>query len=208
MPIYCDESGGANADAMTMAGVSLPSTAAEAVLARVRSVLGLQGELKGSRIALAERAFVAETLMAAGARVIAVVAKRRSLIDSSASHRPPEDLRLYASLLDQLVAAWLPQTGGCVDLVLDDGRYDPRINTWLRDEVQQSLGQWGRAALTDSHRSAGVQLADVMANSMFHIAVGGREAGRIAALLEPYLADHRIRRIDITRVGEGADQPS
>ena len=44
MTIYCDESGGLNAGAMTFAAVMLSSEAAAAIHARFRAVTGLRGE--------------------------------------------------------------------------------------------------------------------------------------------------------------------
>ena len=54
--IYCDESGGLNAGAMTFAAVMLTPQIAADIHARFRSVTGLRGELKGSRISVVERA--------------------------------------------------------------------------------------------------------------------------------------------------------
>lgn len=183
-----------------MAGVSLPAAAADAVLTRVRDVLGLRGELKGSRISLAERAFVVELVMRMGARAIVVSAKHH---DINPAHQPPEqrlsDLAIYAMLLERLVDAWLPLTGGCVELIIDDGRYDPRITAHLRDDVQTHLGQWGKASLVDSHRSSGVQIADVIANSHFQIATGARFAHRVTALLAPFHQNGAIRHVTINQ---------
>src|SRR3546814_4216403 len=60
MTIYCDESGGLNAGAMTFAAVMLTPEVAAAIHARFRAVTGLRGELKGSRISLTERAYLLE----------------------------------------------------------------------------------------------------------------------------------------------------
>ncbi|MCU0728871.1 MAG: DUF3800 domain-containing protein [Sphingopyxis sp.] len=202
MAIFCDESGGAGAGITLMAGVSLPAATADSALARIRHVLGLRGELKGSRISLAERAFVIELVMRMGARAI-VVSARHS--DINPAHIEPadrmSDLAIYAMLLEQLVDAWLPLTGGCAEFIIDDGRYDPRITGHLRDDVQTHLGQWGKASLVDSHRSAGVQIADVIANSHFQIATGARFAHRVEALLAPFHANGAIKHIVV-------DQPS
>ena len=69
MTIYCDESGGLNAGAMTFAAVMLSSEAAAAIHARFRAVTGLRGELKGSRISLTERAYLLELFDRAGGRI-------------------------------------------------------------------------------------------------------------------------------------------
>ena len=193
MTIYCDESGGLNAGAMTFSAVMLTPEAAADIHARFRGVTGLRGELKGSRISLVERAYLLELFDRAGGRAWVAVAERDRL-----THHPggtlPSDLDLYAALLDLAIGRWLPETGGvCTDVVIDDGRYDPNILGHVRAEIQAGLGQWGRASLADSHRSEGVQIADVIANSLFNVAVKSPRARRIQTILDPMLDTRAIR---------------
>ena len=54
MMLYCDESGGVGAGVMLLAAVTSERDAADALLERARDVLGLRGELKGSRIDIAQ----------------------------------------------------------------------------------------------------------------------------------------------------------
>ena len=93
MTIYCDESGGLNAGAMTFAAVMLSSEAAAAIHARFRAVTGLRGELKGSRISLTERAYLLELFDRAGGRAWVAVARRETLAPPS-DGKPPSDLAL------------------------------------------------------------------------------------------------------------------
>ncbi|HKX89413.1 MAG TPA: DUF3800 domain-containing protein, partial [Sphingopyxis sp.] len=88
----------------------------------------------------------------------------------------------------------------CTDVVIDDGRYDPKILAHVREEIQAGLGQWGRASLADSRRSDGVQIADVIANSLFNITIGSPRAHRIGRILEPMLASKAIRIAELTHV--------
>ncbi|UNK78247.1 DUF3800 domain-containing protein [Sphingopyxis granuli] len=200
MTIYCDESGGLNAGAMTFAAVMLTPEAAAAIHARFRAVTGLRGELKGSRISLTERAYLLELFDRAGGRAWVAVAERERLLPN-ANGTPPSDLALYAALLDSAVGHWLPETGGvCTDVVIDDGRYDPAILTRVRDTIQAGLGHWGRASLADSRRSDGVQIADVVANSLYNITVRSQRAHRIGIILEPLLASRAIRVAELTRL--------
>lgn len=191
MNLYCDESGGVGAGVMTLAAVSLDPDAAQTVLQRMRDVLGLPGELKGSRIDLPTRAFLIEMLLAHGAQAIIATA-RVANFQRDAAGKMPEDIHIYAALLETVIEAWLPRSGGCIDVHIDDGRYDARLNGLLRADVQATLGQWGRASLQDSDRSPGVQIADVIANSFFQIGTGGSRAHRISALFAPAIASGAI----------------
>jgi hypothetical protein len=200
MTIYCDESGGLNTGAMTFAAVMLSPDAAAAVHARFRAVTGLRGELKGSRISLTERAYLLELFDRAGGRAWVAVAKRDNLAPP-ADGRLATDLALYTALLDLAVSNWLPETGGvCTDVVIDDGRYDPVILAGVRETIQAGLAGWGQASLADSRRSDGVQIADVIANSLFNVEIGSPRAHRIGIILEPMLASRAIRIAELTKL--------
>ena len=186
---------------MTFAAVMLTPQVAADIHARFRSVTGLRGELKGSRIGIVERAYLLELFDRAGGRAWVAVAKRDT-IGGKPGGSVPSDLAVYAALLNLAVGRWLPETGGvCTDVVIDDGRYDPTILGKVREEIQAGLGAWGRASLADSHRSDGVQIADVIANSLFNIAVGSPRAHRIQQIIEPMLASKAIRVAELTHVG-------
>ncbi len=200
MTIYCDESGGLNAGAMTFAAAMLTSDAAADIHRRFRAVTGLRGELKGSRISLVERAYLLELFDRAGGRAWVAVATRATLARGP-SDAPPSDLALYAALLNLAVGRWLPETGGvCADVVIDDGRYDAGILSKVRTEIQAGLGHWGTASLADSRRSEGVQIADVIANSLFNIAAKSPRAHRIEQIIEPMLVSKTIRVAELTQV--------
>lgn len=200
MTIYCDESGGLNAGAMTFSAVMLTPKAAAEIHARFRDVTGLRGELKGSRISIVERAYLLELFDRAGGRAWIAVAARDKLAQNPGGTLP-SDLALYAALLNLAIARWLPETGGvCTDVVIDDGRYDPTILAHVREDIQAGLGQWGRASLTDSQRSDGVQIADVIANSLFNIAVGSPRAHRIQRIIDPMLESKAIRVAKLTQL--------
>ncbi|SNT20838.1 DUF3800 domain-containing protein [Sphingopyxis indica] len=200
MTIYCDESGGLNAGAMTFAAVMLTPETAASIHARFRAVTGLRGELKGSRISLTERAYLLELFDRAGGRAWVASAETAKLMPP-ADGSTITDLELYAALLDSAVGHWLPETGGvCSDVVIDDGRYDPVILARVRDAIQAGLAGWGTASLADSRRSEGVQIADVVANSLYNIAAHSPRARRIGIILEPMLASRAIRVAELTRV--------
>ncbi len=200
MTIYGDESGGLNAGAMTFAAVMLTPQAAHDIHRRFRAVTGLRGELKGSRISIVERAYLLELFDRDGGRAWVAVAHRDKLA-ANPGGTLPSDLALYGALINAAVGHWLPETGGvCTDVVIDDGRYDPKILGHVREEIQAGLGQWGRASLADSKRSEGVQIADVIANSLFNIAVKSPRAARIERIIEPMLASKAIRVAELKAI--------
>ncbi|HEX7855749.1 MAG TPA: DUF3800 domain-containing protein [Sphingobium sp.] len=189
MPIYIDESGGLSAGAMTMAGVEMEEGAAHDLLQRFRAITGLHGELKGSRIDLVERALVLELLERFGGRARICVVERTAL-----GPQPMlRDLDVYVALLTQLVGEWLPEAGGCARFVIDEGRYDLLVQEQVRLGVARLLESCGAANMVDSRTSAGVQVADVVANCFFNLAVHSSRAAPIQRIVAPFLESHILR---------------
>lgn len=192
MHIYCDESGGVGRGVMTLAAVGVDPDAADALLDRFREVTGLRSELKGSRIDIGERAYFFELLERSGAR--AVVSIAISMLKAAPGEdRGDRDREVYADLLNDAVGALLPETGGCARIVIDDGRYDPATLQALTGEIAGLVGHLGAARREMSHREAGLQIADVIANSFFNRALPSARQARISAILEPFLESGRIR---------------
>lgn len=184
MPVYCDESGGISTGAMTFAGVMIEAEAADALVQRFKAVTGARGEMKGSRISLSERGLFFELLERFGGRAIVAQALRNGFQPQEKNR----DLMTYAALLEDVVGAWLPQMGGCAEVVIDDGRYDPATLALVRADIAALLGTCGRARLEDSRRSSGIQIADVISNSAYNLAIASPRADRIQRIVEPFVA--------------------
>lgn len=192
MPIYCDESGGMGAGVVLMAAVFIEEEAAHALLARYRTITNLHGELKGSRIGLIERGLFLE-LFEKWDAVAEVCILEQERIGPVARASRRLDLDAYVHVLDCAVGALLPRTGGCTDVIIDDGRYDPMILEQLRGQMAERLGNWGAVHLAHSHKCTGVQIADVIANSLYNLSIHSIRSPRIRALLQPLLDSGRIR---------------
>jgi Protein of unknown function (DUF3800) len=196
--IYCDESGGVGRGVMTLAALAISQDDADHVLARFRDVTGLKGELKGSRIDLAERALLFEILANTHFRAsvsIAISAARPEAGEDRGEH----DVAVYAALLNDAITRLLPDSGGCAQIFIDDGRYAPETLALVRSEIAALLGPFGAAQLQLSHVLAGLQLADVIANSFFNRAMVSERQARLAAIVAPYLEDGRISMHILTR---------
>ena len=189
MPIYVDESGSLPAGAMIMAGVEIEADAALQLLDRFKSVTGLRGELKGSRIALIERAFFFELFQRFGGRAQVCIVHD----DPQRSGTRPDDIDVYVALLTQLVNEWAPIAGECSNVIIDAGRYDAMAVETVRLNVEKLLASCGSAQMIESHRSAGVQIADVVANSFYNIAIRSARSDKIRIIVEPFIQADFIR---------------
>lgn len=192
MPIYCDESGGIGRGVMTLAAVDITAEQADAILARFRAVTGYLGELKGSRIDLAERALAMELFADSGANATVGIAISAVKPDPGVD-RGDHDVAVYAALLNDVIGEMLPEIPGCDSVIIDDGRYATETLAQIRDDIGKLVGPCGTAQLELSHRLAGLQLADVIANSFFNRALANERQGRMAAIVAPLLESGQIK---------------
>jgi hypothetical protein len=192
MHIYCDESGGVGRGVMTLAAVTIAPEAASRILAEFRAATGLRGELKGSRIDFDERDYFYRLFVREKARAVV------GLAITAMRPRPGEDRgeldrQVYGALLNDVIGHILPETGGCAQIIFDDGRYDPATLAGVREEIAAMLSGLGTVSLDMSHHQAGLQIADVVANSFFNRALVSERQGAFISLLEPLITERRIR---------------
>ncbi len=205
MPIYCDESGGVGRGVMTLAALSIEPGAAETVLNRFREVTGLQSELKGSRIDLAERALLFEILKPTDWSATIGIAIS-ALAPEQGTDRGDHDIAIYAALLEDVIGAVLPASGSCASVVIDDGRYGPETLALIRNDIAKVIGPCGSAQLELSHRLPGLQIADVIANTFFNRALVTERQARMAAIVAPFLESGKIRLRLLSRHAKSDDQ--
>ncbi len=191
MPIYCDESGGVGRGVMTLAAISIDEAAADAMLLSFRDATGLTGELKGSRIDMPERAIFYDLLAKTAAPVVVSIAIS-ALTPAKGADRGAHDIAIYAQLLDDAIAALIGGNLGCVSVIMDAGRYDDKILGKVRSDIAALIGPWNAAQLVESHRLAGLQIADVIANSFFNRAFVTERQPQFAAMLQPFLDNGQI----------------
>ncbi len=190
---------------MTLAGLSIDQAEAEKIIARFRAVTGVAGEVKGSRIDLGERALLFELLekTAATATVgIALSATRPALGMDRGDH----DVDVYAALLEDVIGSMLPAAGNCVEVLIDDGRYSSDTLALIRSDIGKLVGPCGIARLELSHRAAGLQLADVIANTFFTRALPGDRQARMAAIVTPLMNMGRIKMRILPGQPHGQDE--
>jgi hypothetical protein len=189
--IYCDESGGVGRGVMTLAAIGIGSEDAARIIEEFRTASGHRGEVKGSRIDLDERAALFEMLGNVSFHASVSIAISAVQPDPGAD-RGDHDIAIYRALLNDAVTTLLPLTGGCAEILVDDGRYGPGILSVVRADVAQDLGPFGSVRFDVSHASAGLQLADVIANTFFNRALVSDRQARMAGIVAPFLKDRRI----------------
>lgn len=187
---------------MCFAAIALPPESAVALLDRYRDVTGLRGELKGSRIGLVERALFFEIFHRFQGRAWVSVVRRDKL--EGAGGKLPEDVMVYQRLLETILDRWrqdMESTGEAAqDIIIDAGRYDAELLQSLQRDLQQHLGSWAHISVADSRRSAGIQIADVVANSIYNLATASNRSARIRHILAPFIKDHSVRVVELEQI--------
>jgi hypothetical protein len=192
MQIYCDESGGIGRGVMTLAAIAIAIDDANTLLERFCKQTGLTSELKGSRINLTERALFLDLFSRTRGKAV-VGFSTTALHPQPGEDRGTLDRRVYARLLNEAVSVLLLESGGCASITIDDGRYAPATLALIRDDMASLVGPCGNAALELSHRSAGLQIADVIANTMFNRALPSVRQQQFLAMTHPLLTSRQIR---------------
>lgn len=177
---------------MTLAAVLIDEDEAADLLSRFREVTGLTTELKGSRIALTERAFFFELFAKSGAEAVVSIALS-ALRPVAGEDRGAHDIEIYAQLMNEAIGAVLPKAGTCASVVMDTGRYADKTLNMVRSDIAALIGPWNGAAMAESHTLPGLQIADVIANSFFNRALVTERQGRMAAIVQPFLDDGTIQ---------------
>lgn len=190
---------------MTLAALSIDAVSAEKTLARFREVTGLTGELKGSRIDLAERALLFEILDDADWSATVGIAIS-ALVPEQGSDRGDHDIAIYVQLLEDVIGAMVPAPDDCISVFMDDGRYGPETLALVRKDIAAIIGPCGQAQLELSHRLPGLQIADVLANTFFNRAMVTERQARMAAIVAPYLESGQIKLRLLSSDAEGDNQ--
>lgn len=176
---------------MTLAAVSMDAASADNVLTDFRRLTGLTGELKGSRIDLTERALVFELLEQQ--RWTATVGIAISALKPDPGEdRGDHDIAIYAELLNEVIGLMAAKAGDCAQVVIDDGRYGPATLALVRQDIAKLVEPFGLVRLELSHRAAGLQVADVIANSFFNRALVSARQSHMAAIVAPFLENGQI----------------
>jgi hypothetical protein len=190
---------------MTLAAVEMSADAAEDMLARFCSATGYLGEVKGSRMDLPKRElFFNLFAQSSGTATIGIAIS--ALKPDPHEDRGDHDVEIYTALLDDVVGSMLPAMPTCDSIVIDDGRYNQETLSKIRNNIGKLVGPYGTAQLELSHRIAGLQIADVIANSFFNRALVNDRQGRFAEIVAPFLESGQIKMRILPRNPEGKDQ--
>lgn len=172
--VFLDESGGTDPanDRFLVAAVAIAPEDAARLVRGYRKAARASGEVKGTKLSPRERGLFLDLLVRApGTAASAIVCRRADPVGGWAMGSLPEP-QLYAHLLAEALAA-LPGSSAALHLATtaDGGRYKRPVLDRARGLVTAALASHTRAGVTldfgDSASSTGLQVADVIANTVF-----------------------------------------
>ncbi|MFC5315860.1 DUF3800 domain-containing protein [Azospirillum rugosum] len=177
MHVFCDESGGTGRDDSLFLTAAAPLSADEAarVMKKFRKATGMRGEIKGSRLTFNQRDLFFDLLNSSTDTPIGVAyCDGHSPLGNWALGSIKEQ-DLWAELLIESVL--LIGEGNFIT-VSADRRYHGSQARRLQDHVSSSIANNVGAnrvqvQFVDSENSNGVQIADIVANTVYRMLRGG-----------------------------------
>lgn len=200
MQIFCDESGGTDPanDLFLAAAVAISSNGATRLLKSFRKATGWKGgEVKGHRLTPEQRRVFFDLLTRQEDLGSVVVSCSRRMPVGGWAMEALSELELYGYLLREACVGLVPATSRHVTITPDGGRYKKsdlhRIALHLATEVQQrSPAAPVAVSFEDSAAIAGLQVADVVANTAFQAQAVAANAELAEALLTPLRVKGRL----------------
>lgn len=176
MHVFCDESGGTGRDDSLFLTAAAPLSADEAarVMKKFRKATGMRGEIKGSRLTFKQRNLFFDLLNSSTDAPIGVAyCDGHSPLGNWALGSIKEQ-DLWAELLIESVL--LIGKGNFIT-VSADRRYHGSQAHRLRDHIGTSIANIVGAnrvqvQFVDSENSNGIQIADIVANTVYRILAG------------------------------------
>lgn len=187
--IFCDESGGSDraSGAFVAAAVEIVPSEASRLLKRFRHAARISGEVKGHRLVARQRRIFFD-MLARHTEIggIAVTCGHSDTLGAWAFDNLRE-IDLYGHMMIEACRA-LP---GAVSVTLDGGRYKKAPADVVRQTISRALGA-AHVDFGNSATLAGLQIVDVIANTVFQ-SLGRTDLAPVATeVLEPLICSGRL----------------
>lgn len=199
MHIFCDESGGSDPanDVFLVTAVVVAPHYAKTLMHRFRKATGIGGEIKGHRLTLQQRRQFFDGLARVGdALTVSTTCSRTDLVGGWAMGAMDEaDLR--TALIVESCAALPIAAGASVGITVDGGRYKKQVLDRLIPVATGALeshfaGTRFAMQYDGSERVPGLQVADIVANTLFHSMAEVATAEAAAELIRAAQATGRL----------------
>lgn len=215
MHLYCDESGGTDGDLFCVSALRLEPREVERALKVFRRQTSWEGEVKGHALHAEQRLLLLELAFKTPSAAAVVVCDARTMLGGWAASTLVPEAMLRRELLSEaciLAMEDLPRAT-CAGVTADGGRYTRKVLAEERTHLETVLRERGLlpqakhprlVAHASSQQHPGLQLADVVANTV-HRLLRGAQPGVSPALVG--LPEVLVERIQIRHVALPAHRP-
>lgn len=199
MQIFCDESGGADGDHFLVAAVKVSESCAARIVKSFKKAVKSSSEIKGHRLSETDRRIFFEILNREGDPFGIVVHCGRSTAIGGWAMRGLKEIDLYAHLISEACNPIIKNASvPSIQIFPDAGRYKKAQSEKIRKTLQHGFTEVSsnkakfKVAFQSSHESAGIQIADVVANTVFQYKSGSGSAGLCGEITTELMVAERL----------------
>lgn len=171
MNIFCDESGGGKEDIFLVAAISIDGGHARRIMKDIRKELSVEGEIKGHTLSPEERSFAFQTIFSKRSVSAVSVCNRHHHPGGLLMNTCAEN-QLWSGLIIEATNSLIPAQTPAIYVTPDAGRYKKSLMEQSESEIRGHLETLHASAtihvgFLESHTSPGVQVADIIANTVY-----------------------------------------
>ena len=198
MHIYCDESGGFDGDkhSLIIGAVQIGAADAGRLIKQFRKATGLRNEIKGGLLSASQRETFFSMLGGAEGVSTAISCRRASPLGGWAS-RSLSEHEVYSHMLIEACEMIVGNEAlPFINIVADGGRYSKVKLEAVRETVVTALGKSGSKVsleFASSVATQGVQVADIVSNTVYQATSASDALGAHSDILLPLIACNRLR---------------
>ncbi|WP_343565459.1 DUF3800 domain-containing protein [Kiloniella sp. b19] len=171
MHIFCDESGGHADGLILVSALSVEPIKAKKVLKRIKKVAKHKNEIKGHQLTACQRKQAFDIIFSEGALGVVSVCCRETA-PGNLFLNPKDEKNVWGEMIAESCCKIIPPATPKVFITPDAGRYKKHdlsvLKTVIADSVSECIGDIDvTVSYGDSQSTDGVQLADIIVNTVY-----------------------------------------
>jgi hypothetical protein len=197
--IFCDESGGVDGDHFLVAAITVADSCATRIVKTFKKAVKMSSEIKGHSLSETDRRIFFDILNKEGDALAIVVHCGRSSVVGGWAMRGLKEIVLYGHLISEACTPIIKSASvPSIQISPDGGRYKKSESEELRKILHRTFsGAFGsetklKVAFQSSHDSAGIQIADVIANTVYQYQSGSGSAALCGEITSNLIALERL----------------
>ncbi|MBB5700674.1 hypothetical protein FHS76_000517 [Ochrobactrum daejeonense] len=208
MQIFCDESGGCDRGTLIVASVTIDPIIADRFVKDFKKKRRVIGEIKGSSFNHDDRLYFFEMLDRINDAASVIVGCTKTVDAGAWLIKSRHEKEIYEELIFQSCSTHLKQNAAISTIRPDGGKYAANVMRQMEVNLQSRFTDTFNSGFfvqfSESHKTAGVQIADVISNTAYKEIAGGN----FDLAENPYCGNMwKSGRIRFQHVDLGKDRP-